>query len=136
MRQGPNGEEPRPSVAQLVEALPDNMALDLPVERRIAGTVTAEDLIDVCRRHRARLQVALQAWSRAEATIGSFKSAVVLIIAAARAAPDWPDDRRVHSPGGFFRRLSELASRGEADLLASIHGIVAYKLAGRRTAGR
>ena len=135
-RQGQNGEQGRPTLAQLVEALPPNMALDLPAERRIAGTVTAEDLIDVCRRHRARLEVALHAWARAESTIGAFESAIVLIIAAARSAPDWPEDKRVHTPGGFFTALADRVAKGRADLRSSIHGIVARHLSPGREGAR
>lgn len=131
-----NQERGQPSVAQLVEALPPNMALDLPVDRRIAGTITAEDLIAVCRRHRARLEVALHAWTKAESTIGAFESAIVLIIAAARSAPDWPEDKRVHTPGGFFTALADRVARGRADLRSSIHGIVARHLSPGREGAR
>ena len=130
-RNGRNGHPRPPSVAQLVEALPPDIALELPIERRLAGTVTPEDLIGVCRRHRPRLGIAHHAWTKAESTIGAFQSAIVLIIAAARSAPDWPSNNRVRSPGGFFTEVTRRVDQGTADLRSAIHGIVARRLAPR-----
>ena len=63
--------------------------------------------------------------------IGAATSAVVLVVTAARSADDWPEERRVYNPGGFFRELSRRVAGGRADLRGSIHGIVARNLAPR-----
>ena len=64
--------------------------------------------------------------------ISAVTSAVVLVVTATRSADDWPEERRVYNPGGFFRALSRRAAGGHADLRGSIHGIVARNLAPRR----
>ena len=73
-----------------------------------------------------------EAWRDAEAMIGPVLSAVVFVITATRSDPTWPEERRVHTPGGFFRSLTRLAAGGRADLAASIHGIVERNLDPRR----
>jgi len=55
----------------------------------------------------------------------------VLILIAARSAESWAEERRVYSPGGFFRTLCRLVHDGKAELRASIHGIVTHHLAPR-----
>ena len=127
-----NDESRSPSTAQLVEALPPPIARILPRDKRIAGTVGIADIIAACRAYRPRLGISVQAWRDAEAMIGPTLSAVVFVITAARSDPTWPEERRVHTPGGFFRSLSRLAASGRADLAASIHGIVERNLAPRR----
>lgn len=119
------------SSAQLVEALPRALARLLPVDKRIAGTVDIQDLIAACRLYRPRLDISRHAWDEAQRLIGPVRSAMVLVITAARSAETWPEERRVHSPGGFFRALSRLVHAGEADLRGSIHGIVAHHLGPR-----
>ena len=120
-----------PSAAQLVEALPPPIARLLPSEKRIAGTVELEDLVTACRLYRPQLEISRHAWDEAQHLVGSTRSAIVLVITAARSAESWPEERRVHNPGGFFRTLCRLVHAGKADLRASIHGIVAYHLAPR-----
>ena len=127
-----NDRSSSPSTAQLVEALPPPIARILPRAKRIEGTIGIADIVAACRAYRPRLGISLQAWRDAEAMIGPALSAVVFVITAARNDPTWPEDRRVHTPGGFFRSLSRLAAGGRADLAASIHGIVERNLAPRR----
>lgn len=129
----PNNASPPASVAQLVEALPAPLARILPPDKRIEGTVAIDDLVTACRMFRPRLGISAQAWGEAERMIGAARSSVVLVITAARSAEDWPEDRRVYNPGGFFRALSRRVARGSADLRGSVHGIVARNLAPRRT---
>ena len=119
------------TAAQLVEALPRPLARLLPVDKRIAGTVEFEDVIAACRLYRPRLDISRHAWDEAQRLIGPARSTIVLVITAARSADTWPQERRVHSPGGFFRALSRRVHAGEADLRASIHGIVAHHLGPR-----
>ena len=125
---------PEASVAQLVEALPGWIRAELPVERRIAGTVTEEDLVGTCRTVRPDVEISFSAWDEAERTIGAFRAAIVLVIAAARSTPDWPEEKRVRRPGGFFRAVSRRVYTGEADLGASIHGILAHRFGRSRHA--
>ena len=122
------------TAAQLVEALPPPLARLLPSDKRIAGTVELEDLMAACRLYRPKLEISRHAWDEAQRLIGATRSAIVLVITAARSAESWPEERRVHNPGGFFRALCRLVHAGEADLRASIHGIVAYHLAPRSSA--
>ena len=122
-----------PSVAQLVEALPAPLARILPPDKRIEGTVGIGDLVAAARMFRGRLGISPQAWSEAERVIGAARAAVVLVITAARSDDDWPEERRVYNPGGFFRALSRRVAGGNADLRGSVHGIVARNLAPRRT---
>lgn len=116
------------STAQLVEALPHPLTRLLPAEKRIAGTIGFEDLLAACRLYRPKLEISRHAWDEAQRLIGAGRSAIVLVITAARSAESWPEARRVHNPGGFFRALCRLVHAGEADLRASIHGIVAHHL--------
>ena len=127
-----NRESGLPSVAQLVEALPHPLARILPADKRIAGSIALEDLVAACRAYRPRLGISRGAWLDAERMIGAVHSAIVLVITAARSAEDWPEERRVRNPRGFFRELSRRAAGGRADLLGSVHGIVARNLAPRR----
>ena len=120
-----------PSLAQLVEALPPDLAKLLPAEKRINGTVEFQDVFRLCQAVRPRLGIAPDAWSEAYRLIGDFRRTTVLVITAARYAKTWPEERRVRDPGAFFRALSRIAAGGNADLRASIHGIVAYHLAPR-----
>ena len=129
---GPNEDRNLPSVAQLVEALPHPLARILPTNKRVAGSVGLEDLVAACRAYRPRLGISRGAWLDAERMIGAVHCAIVLVITAARSAEDWPEERRVRNPGGFFRELSRRAAGGRADLLGSVHGIVARNLAPRR----
>ena len=122
----------RTTVAQLVEALPRPLAKILPADKRIAGSVAMEDLVDACRVYRPRLGISRNAWLDAERMIGAVQSAVVLVITAARSDENWPEARRVLNPGGFFRELSRRAAAGRADLTGSVHGIVGRNLAPRR----
>lgn len=124
-----------PSVAQLVEALPSPLARMLPADKRIEGSVGIEDLVAAARVFRPRLGISAQAWAEAERMIGAVRSTVVLVIAAARSADDWPEERRVYNPGGFFRALARRVAGGHADLRGSIHGIVARNLAPRARPG-
>ena len=120
-----------PSLAQLVEALPPDLASLVPPDKRIAGTVEFEDLVRAGCAYRPRLEISPDAWREAHGLIGSARATIVLVITAARYAKTWPEERRVHNPGAFFRALSRIAAAGKADLRASIHGIVAYHLAPR-----
>ena len=126
-----NHDRSGPSVAQLVEALPAPLARILPADKRIEGTVGFDDLVAACRAFRPRLGISAQAWVEAERMIGAASSAVVLVVTAARSADEWPEERRVYNPGGFFRALSRRVAGGRADLRGSIHGIVARNLAPR-----
>lgn len=128
----PNNDLPSPSTAQLVEALPAPLARLLPPDKRIEGTVGIQDLVAACRAFRPRLGISRQAWAEAERSIGTARSSIVLIIAAARSADDWPRERAVYNPGGFFRALCRRVAAGSADLRGSVHGIVARNLAPRR----
>ena len=131
--QGQNqGKSRQPSLAQLLIALPEELTRELPSYKLVRGQVDRQDLLEACRALRPRLGISPHAWQEAERLIGEIRSVVVLIITAARSADDWPPDRRVRNPGGFFRALARRAHAGEADLGASIHGIVAHRVAAAR----
>ena len=132
--QGPNQENPRtPTFAQLVAAMPDNVAHELPRAKLLEpATITPEDLLAACAAVRSRLGISPHAWKESEALIGRRRRATVLIVTASRSAEDWPSDRAVQNAGGFFRALSRLVHQGQADLGASIHGIVAHRVAAAR----
>ena len=129
------GRNDEPSLAQLVEALPPRLARLLPAEKRINGDVEFQDVFRLCQAVRPRLGISPDAWIEAYRLIGAVRATTALVITAARYADTWPEERRVRNPGGFFRTLSRLASEGQANLLASIHGIVAYHLAPRTGQG-
>ena len=129
----PPGHAPNrdPTVAQLVEALPESLVRTLPPDKRIAGTVDIDDLYRACAAYRPRLGISPGAWNEAQRLVGVPQAIIVLIITAARSAATWPEERRVYNPGGFFRALSRCVKAGNADLRASIHGIVAFHLGPR-----
>ena len=136
--QGPNQGNPRaPNFAQLVAAMPDSVAHELPREQLLEpATITPDDLLAACAAVRSRLGISPHAWKEAETLIGRRRRATVLIVTASRSAEDWPRERAVQNPGGFFRALSRLVHQGQADLGASIHGIVAHRVAAARAFSR
>ncbi len=136
--QGPNQDNSRaPTFAQLLAAMPDSVAHELPRAKILEPvTITPDDLLAACTAVRSRLGISPHAWKEAEALIGRRRRATVLIVTASRSAEDWPSERAVQNPGGFFRALSRLVHQGQADLGASIHGIVAHRVAAARAFSR
>ena len=132
--QGLNKGNPRaPTLAQLLAAMPDSVAHELPRAKILEPeSVTPDEFLAACAAVRSRLGISPHAWKEAKSLIGRRRRATVLIVTASRSAEDWPSDRAVQNPGGFFRALSRLVHQGQADLGASIHGIVAHRIAGAR----
>lgn len=136
--QGHNRKNARNATfSQLIAAMPDTVAHQLPRDKLLEpATITPDELIEACSAVRSSLGISPHAWREAKELVGGRRRATLLIVTASRSAEDWPAERRVRNPGGFFRALARLAHQGQADLGASIHGIIAHRAATARAFSR